>query len=145
MVSAYRDAQSFIAALADMAEALRLAILAMPTDAERSDHLMKLVAESDMVFGVWPDPDRADGFGVQLIIGEDMTPPLVGFETKHDIRIAAIPCAGRDVAVVAREAWGVSAVQDDGGEAQRTASAKLAVSAAERLKWASLHGPAPPP
>ena len=128
MTQPFRDARTFTAAVADMAEELRQAILGICDDAERSDHTMKLVAESEMVFGVWPDPERADGVGIQIIKGEYIIPPLVGFETKHELRIAAIPCIGRDVAVAAREAWGVSDARDDGSEAQCTANAELSVA-----------------
>ena len=136
MTQPFRDAQAFIAALADMAEALRHAILAIGDDAERSDYLMKLLAESDMVFGLWPDPDDANGVGIQIIKGDDILPPLVGFGTQHELHIAAIPCACREVAVAAREAWGISDAQDNGSE-PCTARAKLAASESERSKWAS--------
>jgi hypothetical protein len=76
-----------------MAEELRQAILGMRNDAERSDYAMKVVAESDMVFGVWPDPDAANGVGIQVIKGEDIMPPLVGFETEPQVRIAVSRCS----------------------------------------------------
>jgi hypothetical protein len=84
MASAYRDARSLNAALADMAEELRVAILSMRDDVERFDHVMKLVADSDMAFCVWPDEDRPEGVGIQIIKGSDLMPPLVGFETKPE-------------------------------------------------------------
>src|SRR4051812_40406013 len=102
----YRDAETFITALAGMAEELRRAILAMPSEAERSDHVMKLVAESEMVFGIWPDPETADGIGILIIKGDDIMPPLVGFKTSVEVHLAAIPCARRELAVEARREWG---------------------------------------
>ena len=59
-----------------------------------------------MIFGVWPEAGSPDGVGVVIIRGEEILPPLVGFETERDTAIAAIPCAGRDQALAARAAWG---------------------------------------
>jgi len=105
MPQPYRDARDFLKALADMAEELRQAIVPM-SEAERTPLLARLIDESEMIFGVWPEAGSPDGVGVVIIRGEEILPPLVGFETERDTAIAAIPCAGRDQALAARAAWG---------------------------------------
>jgi hypothetical protein len=136
MASAYRDTHSLNAALADMAEELRVAILSMRDDVERFDHVMKLVADSDMVFCVWPDEDRPEGVGIQIIKGSDVMPPLVGFETKPELRIAAIPCVGREVALAAREALGAPGTCEEvTQEAESAESVEPPASVAKRSRW----------
>ena len=74
----YRDARDFLKSLADMAEELRQAIVAM-SEAERIALLARLIDESEMIFGVWPEAGSPDGVGVVIIRGEEILPPLVGF------------------------------------------------------------------
>ncbi len=93
MASVYRDARTFFAALADMAEQLRLTLIPL-NDIERAKLVTEIVRDSDMVFGVWADEDEPDGFGVQIIKGETIMPPLEGFETNDELSIAAVPCVG---------------------------------------------------
>jgi hypothetical protein len=105
MTITFRDARQFLTALADMAEALRLAIIPM-SNRERGQLVTRIVADNQMVFGVWPDADQPDGFGVQVIKGEALMPPLEGFELPDEIRVTAIPCVGLEQAIAARDAWG---------------------------------------
>jgi len=105
MPTLYRDARAFFAALAEMAEELRQAILELD-DHGRLRLISRAVIESDMVFGVWPDQNEPEGFGVQIIKGEALMPPLVGFETDRELVVAAIPCASLEQAIVARDTWG---------------------------------------
>ena len=134
MAGTFQDAERFLAALVKQAEALRLAILAIADNAERSRHVMDLVAECDMVFGVWPDPDAPDGVGLAIVKGEDMMPPLVGFETEREVKVAAIPCACREIAAAARDAWGAA---ETAGEPAMTVSRSTALSISElaRQGW----------
>jgi hypothetical protein len=104
MVKAYRDARSFMTAVAEMAEALRLALVPM-SDIERARLVTKLFSDSEMVFGVWPDPNAEGGVGIHIIKGDDVMPPLEAFTPPYEISIAAIPCQGPRQAVAAREAW----------------------------------------
>ena len=102
MPTAYKNARSFLAALAAMAEELRHALIAHD-DFGRRGLLTQAMAESDMVFGVWPDEEEQRGFGVQIIKGEEILPPLAAFETDQEIVVAAIPCAGPAQALALRE------------------------------------------
>ena len=104
MPNAYEDAPSFFAALASMAEELRLLFLNAQDD-ECIQVLTRALTESDMVFGVWPDGTEPGGFGVQVIKGEHILPPLVGFETDNEIVVTAIPCVGLTQALDARDLW----------------------------------------
>ena len=106
---AYKSTTSLLTALARMAEELRQQIL-LANDLERMWLITRIVGDADMVFGVWPDPGEIGGFGVQIIKGEDLMPPLIGFETATEMRIAGIPCVGRAEAMAAREAWGFEGV-----------------------------------
>jgi hypothetical protein len=133
MVAPYRDADRFLAALVEMAEELRQEIRALSSDAERSDHLMNLIAESDMVFGVWPDAGADEGVGIQIIKGSDRLPPLVAFETENEVHVAAVPCVSREIAFTAREIWGTE--PDDSAGQPISASTALAMSEVARLEW----------
>ena len=104
MPIAYKNARSFFAALASMAEELRQAFRGSD-EVGRRRLLIQAMAESDMVFGVWPDENDRKGFGVQIIKGEEILPPLAAFETDQETVIAAIPCAGLVQALALREAW----------------------------------------
>ena len=106
-MAAYRDTGSLMAALGTIAEELRQKIL-VASDLERMKLVTSTFDESDMVFGAWPDPREDGGFGVQIIKGEDLMPPLVGFETATEMRIDAIPCVGLAQALSVREEWDVS-------------------------------------
>jgi hypothetical protein len=129
MAPPYRDARDFFSAVAEMAEELRQAIVHM-TEAERSELVTKLVQESDMVVGVWPDAEAGDGVGIAVIKGEDVMPPLVGFETEREVNIAAIPCVDRHAAVAAREA-----LRADDPPQALSASTALSISEVARLGW----------
>jgi hypothetical protein len=105
MTETYPDLNSFIAALADKAEAFRQSLIPM-SDEARLKHAMRLVQTSTMVFGVWPDAEEAGGVGVQIIKGKDVLVPLDCFEMPDGITIAAIQCVGYEQAAAARDAWG---------------------------------------
>ena len=100
----YPDADSFFAALAAMAEDLRQQIIPL-SDLERRAIITRILDDSDMVFGVWPEGDDAAVVGVLVIKGEDMMPPLEGFDMPGEVRLSAIPCVGRLQAQAARIAW----------------------------------------
>ncbi len=133
MAPPYRDARHFFSALAEMAEELRQAIISM-AETERAEFVTKLVEESDMVFGVWPEAEAEDGWGIKLIKGEDMMPPLVGFETDHEVSVMALPCASSEVALSAREALQADAPQEAAAETI-SPSAALSISEVARLGW----------
>ena len=85
------DADSLFAALAGMAEDLRQQIIPL-SDLERRALITRIVDDSDMVFGVWPNDDA--GVGLLVIKGRDSMPPLEGFEMPREVELAAIPCVG---------------------------------------------------
>lgn len=132
MADTFRDAQQFLAALASMAEELRLAIIPLD-ELERARLVTRLVTDHHMVFGVWPDADQPDGVGFQVIKGEGVMPPLDGFELAEQVTVAAIPCAGLEQAIAARDAWG--RVHDEELEAPSSAKAALAIAEVARLVW----------
>lgn len=98
------DARRFLASMAEMAESLRRALVAMP-DAERSMHVGRLIRDSTMIFGVWSDPQEPSGVGMQIIKGDEVLVPLDAFIMPEAITIAAIPCVGLEQAAAARGAW----------------------------------------
>jgi len=114
----YPDAESFFAALAAMAEDLRLQIVPL-SDFERRALVTRIVDDSDMVFGVWRNGDNAAGVGALVIKGRERMPPIEGFEMPSEIKLAAIPCVGRLQAQGARAAWEVrwllELVEEDAG------------------------------
>ena len=116
MPIAYKNARFFFAALASMAEEFRQALLEQD-DVGRRCLLTQALAQSDMVFGIWPDEEEPDGFAVQIVKGDHIMPPLVGFETDEEIVVAAIPCAGGEQATrldkVVRDTFDVPQEQGD--------------------------------
>ena len=109
---AYKSTPLLLTALARMAEELRQQIL-LANDDERMQLITRIVEDADMVFGVWPDPGENAAFGVQIIKGEDLMPPLIGFETATEMHLAAIPCVGAAQALAAREEWAASSTIND--------------------------------
>jgi hypothetical protein len=105
MASSPSDADSFFAALADMAEALRHSIIPLSAE-ERTEYVNWLAIESEIVFGVWPDPKGVGGFGFQLIKGQRHLPAITAFGVPDEIKITAIPCVGYEQAVAAKDVWG---------------------------------------
>lgn len=104
MIKAYRDVHSFLTAVAEMAEELRLTLIPM-SDVERARRVTRLLSDNDMVFGVWPDPNADSGVSIHVIKGDDVMPPLAAFTPPFEISVAAIPCQGRRQAVAAQKAW----------------------------------------
>jgi hypothetical protein len=104
MSETYADAGSFFSALIEKTETLRQALVAMGGD-DRSRCITRLVQDSTMVFGVWEDEREAEGFGFQIIKGENVIVPLSAFEMPDGVTIAAIPCVGREQAEAAGDAW----------------------------------------
>lgn len=121
MPTVFRDARAFFEALRDMAEDLRQALVELDEGGRRR-LVSQALAESDMVYGIWPDDGEPGGIGVQIIKGEDLMPPLVGFETDHEVIVAAILCAGLEQAIAARDAWGRARHSDENGTAISTAT-----------------------
>jgi hypothetical protein len=138
MVRTFRSALEFHNALAEMAEELRLKIIPL-SDVERTELVTRLIADQDMVFGVWPDADEPNAFGVQVIKGEGLMPPLEGFDLPEEVTVAALPCIGPEQAIAARDAWGGTDDEDALPEVDAPSSARAALSVAEatRLVWAA--------
>jgi hypothetical protein len=139
MIALFPDAESMFAAIITMAEELRAGLVPMdgPT---RAQLLSEIVANSEMVFGVWPDPAAEDGHGIAVIKGADLMPPLEGFETAEEVRIAAIPCAGEEQAVAASQLWSVTAADPETeaevAEQPDSRQRKLSATGVKRSLWA---------
>ena len=71
-----------------------------------SDHtVMKIIAENDVVWGVWQDTTQRDGVGLHLIKGRyalKITPA----NSLQTIRVSAIPCGCYGDAVARRRDLG---------------------------------------
>ena len=104
MVSPTLHSDTFYGALAEMAEKLRHEIVGLP-NGERLPFVQRRVTDSEIVFGVWPDPDAAGGFGFHLIKGRGH---LAGLKAKlpDELKTTAIPCVGIDQAMAAEQLWG---------------------------------------
>ena len=105
MISPTPHSDCFYNALAEMAETLRLAIIALP-DEERSEYVQRRVAKSEIVFGVWTDPRGSAGFGFHLIRGQGHLAALLDAALPNELTTIAIPCVGLDQAVAAEQLWG---------------------------------------
>jgi hypothetical protein len=65
------------------------------------DMVMKIIAENDVVWGVWQDATQRDGVGLHLIKGRHPL-KITPASSLPGIRVSAIPCAGYGDAVAKR-------------------------------------------
>jgi hypothetical protein len=63
------------------------------------DTVMKIIAENDVVWGVWQDATQRDGVGLHLIKGRHAL-KITPANSLQTIRVSAIPCAGYGVSVI---------------------------------------------
>ena len=96
---------TFYAAVADMAERLRHTIIGLIAE-ERLGYVQRLVAESEIVFCVWPDPSSRGGFGFRLIKGWRHLPAIAASTMPNEMTTSAIPCVGGEQALAAEGVWG---------------------------------------
>jgi hypothetical protein len=87
-----------------MAERHRRIILGL-TATERPEYVQRLVAESEIAFGVWPDPRGTGGFGFRLIKGREHLAALLADDLPNPMTTTAIPCVGQTQAITAEEFW----------------------------------------
>jgi hypothetical protein len=105
MTSPTPHSDTFYAAVADMAEAVRHKIVTL-VNGGRFEYVQRLVAESEIAFGVWPDPHGTGGFGFHLIKGRQHLVALLEVELPNEMTTTAIPCLGREQALAAEHVWG---------------------------------------
>jgi hypothetical protein len=87
----------FASALIDMANANRK-IMDKTIDA-----IGQLVAENDVVFGIWRDENGPQGVGFHVIKGAECVQQIVHTRHPQGLRISAIPCIdGTQAAAVER-------------------------------------------
>lgn len=98
----------YYAAIAEMAERHRRIILGL-TATERPEYVQRLVAESEIAFGVWPDPRGTGGCGFHLIKGRGHLAALLADELPNALTTTAIPCVGQAQAIAAERFWEASA------------------------------------
>ena len=104
MLSPPTHGDAFYDALATMAEKLRHTIIAL-ADGERLQYVQRRVADSEIVFGVWPKAQGTGGFGFHLIKGRRHLAAVMA-ELPNELTTAAIPCVGAEQAVAAEQLWG---------------------------------------
>lgn len=130
---------SFYHALAALAERLRRTIMDL-ADSDRFPFVSQRVAESQVVFGVWPDTAGNEGSGFHLIKGRGYLAALSG-ELPDESIMTAIPCVGMEQAVAAEAYWGELARSTDQvvppGKPQKSKARPKARSAAKRGSAAS--------
>lgn len=124
MVSPTPHSDNFYSALAEMAETLRLTIIALP-DEQRTEYVHRRVAKSEIVFGVWTDPRRTGGFGFHLIKGQGHLAALLG-ALPNELTTIAIPCVGLDQAVAAEQLWGKLGPNQNPAESAHLEKRKIA-------------------
>lgn len=95
---------TFYDALAAMAEELRHTIIAL-VEEERLPFVQRRVVNSEIVFGVWPDPEGTAGFGFHLIKGRGHLAALSAGLPEASTT-TAIPCVGLEQALAAERLWG---------------------------------------
>jgi hypothetical protein len=69
------------------------------------DTVMQIIAENDVVWGVWQDATQRDGVGLHLIKGRHAL-KITPANSLQTIRVSAIPCAGYGDAVGRRRDYG---------------------------------------
>jgi hypothetical protein len=92
--------------LAEMANAHRARMRGMsPKEAMR--YVREVVAGSDLVYGVWSDPDEDDGVGTWLVKGRALLQRSVDHDvTTIGVKTTAVPCDCPEQAVALQQVLG---------------------------------------
>lgn len=99
-----------------MAETLERATIAARAEENRrlldgtTDPVKQIIADADIVFGVWPDPTQPHGVGMHVIKGRRRLAAIAvaeheaiaGGMTSETLNWNAIPCASEEQAIAAQ-------------------------------------------
>jgi hypothetical protein len=66
----------------------------------------RLVAEGDVVFAVWQDPNEQYGVGFLVVKGEKLLKEFVASRTAHAIGYSALKCICADQAIALKQVLG---------------------------------------
>jgi hypothetical protein len=76
------------------------------TEKAATDHVKSVIADNDIVFGIWEDESEANGVGVLVIKGDRELQACTASDQCIPSRISAVPCTEHDQAVAAKETLG---------------------------------------
>jgi hypothetical protein len=79
--------------------------------AETGALVKRVIEESDVVWGVFPDKSRPDGAGLHLIKGKRSVGDVVAPAEAARLLVSAVPCVARGHAVSAERMWGDGSIK----------------------------------
>jgi hypothetical protein len=95
----------YVRAFAEQANKQQVAMRGM-TSKERFQHVKAILAENDVVVGVFQEPTVPYGVGTSLIKGEETLERIMKSGVAERLRVNAIPCIDLEQAVAARKVLG---------------------------------------
>ena len=57
-----------------------------------TEPVLEIIADSDVVYGVWPDSSEPDGVGTLIIKGSDLVRDIAATRGSQTVRLTAIKC-----------------------------------------------------
>jgi len=71
-----------------------------------TEPIKAIIAENDVVFGVWQDASESDGVGIHVIKGQTRLSAIASGHVAKDLKVGAIPCACQEQAIACQETLG---------------------------------------
>jgi hypothetical protein len=76
------------------------------SDEAAKAYVRKIVADNDLVIGVWREPAARFGVGIHPIKGRRLLVEAVAVHASLNVRLGAVPCVDREQAVAAERVFG---------------------------------------
>jgi hypothetical protein len=71
-----------------------------------TDSVKDILAQSDVVIGVWRDNDSPHGIGMHVIKGQRVLGQIMAGGERMNVQIDAIPCVSREQAIACQDVLG---------------------------------------
>jgi hypothetical protein len=72
------------------------------------EYVRKVIADNDIVTGIWQEPTAPHGVGIRTIKGQRWLQAIVASGASEKLRVSAIPCVDEEQAVAAERMFGDS-------------------------------------
>jgi hypothetical protein len=81
------------------------------SQSEMGAFLKRLIDENDIAWGIFQDVAAPGGFGFHLIKGRRTLEAVVASGKAENLRVSAVPCIKKELAVAAEKTWGDGSVK----------------------------------
>ena len=68
--------------------------------------IREILDSSDVVFGLWQDPEEPDGVGMYVIKGKNLMREVLASDKPAKVVMTAVPCENAAHAIAAEQAFG---------------------------------------